>query len=107
MSLRNKQLDGANLFKTYWLEMGDARSLKTLASTLPVNPVTGSPITKDAAYKAMWRWACRPENEVTSFEIFRQTTVGASFTLAGWHRELQEKARWTLTKNQYQRWYQQ
>jgi hypothetical protein len=106
MSLRTRYINGEEIFKKYWQEMGDARSLKTLAESLPVNPRTGERITKDAAYKAMWRWACRPENEQKSYDIFRQTGMGATYSSLMWRDELKEKARWVLTKTQYQKWYQ-
>lgn len=107
MSLRKRNLDGAVIFRTYWEQMGEARSLKTLAEKFPRNPMTGERITKDAGYKAMWRWACRPENEELSYRIFRHTAFGhdPQWTKERWHAELAEKARWALTPRQYSDWY--
>lgn len=107
MSLRRHMLDGAAIFRTYWQDMGTARSLKALAAQFPRNPNTGERITKDAGYKAMWRWACRPENEQEAYTIFRKSSYGQDpdWTPERFHAELKEKARWALTKRQYQLWY--
>lgn len=107
MTLRRRNLDGEEIFTTYWKEMGDARSLSTLAEQFPRNPLTGERITKDAGYKAMWRWACRPENETKAYNIFRRSALGSQpeWTPSRWHDELKEKARWALTPAQYKRWY--
>lgn len=107
MSLRRKILDGKRLFRHYWLELGEARSLTLLVKESPINPRTGERFTKDAFYKAMWRWACRPENERESYDIFRRTTMGnqPEWTLFRWRDELKEKARWVLTPAQYRKWY--
>lgn len=107
MSLRSRYIDGGELFRIYWQDMGNARSLKTLAAQFPRNPVTGERITKDAGYKAMWRWACRPENEQKAYLIFRKSSYGSDpdWTPEKFHEELKEKARWILTRTQYQKWY--
>lgn len=107
MSLRRHLLDGEYLFRTYWQDMGTARSLKMLATQLPRNPSTGERCTKDAAYKAMWRWACRPENEQAAYEMFRKSSYGQDpeWTPERFHAELEEKARWALTRRQYDQWY--
>ncbi len=107
MSLRRRSLNGAEIFRIYWEQMGEARSLKILASTFPRSSVTGKRITKDAGYKAMWRWACRPENEKESYRIFRSTAFGRGpeWSSIRWHDELAEKARWALTPRQYEEWY--
>lgn len=107
MSLRKKFIDGEKIFKDYWQEMGDARSLTTLAESFPRNPITGERISKDAGYKAMWRWACRPENQERAYRIFRKSSYGndPEWTMDRWKAELKEKARWALTPTQYRRWY--
>ncbi len=107
MSLRKRSISGSEIFRIYWEQMGEARSLRILAEKFPRNPVTGMKLTKDAGYKAMWRWACRPENEQESYSIFRKTEFGRQpeWTQARWHDELAEKARWALTPKQYIEWY--
>ncbi len=109
MSLRKRNLDGAEIFRIYWEQMGEARSLRTLAEKFPRSSTTGKRITKDAGYKSMWRWACRPENEELSYKIFRRTAFGRDpeWTKERWHSELAEKARWALTPRQYRDWYAQ
>ena len=107
MTLRKRNLNGEDIFRTYWEEMGNARSLRALAEKFPRNPVTGERLTVDAGYKSMWRWACRPENEKAAYHIFRKSPLGRDpeWTPERWHAELKEKARWALTKTQYRRWY--
>lgn len=107
MSLRRRSLDGAAIYRTYWEQAEKSRSLRTLATEFPRNPLTGERITKDAGYKAMWRWACRPENEELSYKIFRRSSFGhdPEWTPERWHKELAEKARWALTPSQYRDWY--
>ncbi len=97
-------LDGEQLYRDYWLQ---DLSLSQLAANLPVNPQTGKPCTQDAANKAMWRWACRPEHWDQAFEIFKQSRIGHGelWTKALFQVELKEKGRWVLTPNQFRRWF--
>lgn len=107
MSLRKRNLDGAEIFRIYWEQLGENRSLRLLAEHFPHNPQTGERLTKDAGYKSMWRWACRPENEKESYKIFRHSAFGRDpeWTPERWHAELKEKARWAVTPNHYKEWY--
>ncbi len=108
MSLRRKYIDGEKAFKYYFEELGAARNTRLLTTTVvKKNPLTDRKFTKDAFYKAMWRWACRPENENKSYSIFRKSDIGKEpeWTPEKWHAELMEKARWALTPRQYSDWY--
>lgn len=109
MSLYSRKLDGELLFRTYWNEMGTTRSLTLLAKQFPRNPITGERITADAGYKAMWRWACRPENFDAAYDIFRKSIYGQDpeWTKKRFYDELKEKARWMLTPHQYKVWYEE
>jgi uncharacterized Fe-S cluster-containing radical SAM superfamily enzyme len=108
MSLRNKFIDPEKIFTIYWQEMGAGRSLAKLHEQFPINPKTGRKVTRDAGYKAMWRWACRPENYTKAHNIFRSSmlsTTGELWTDERFKAELKEKARWVLTPRQYKSWY--
>lgn len=107
MSQRSKFLNPAELFRTYWQILGDGRSLAHLQSSFPINPKTGRRVTRDAGYKAMWRWACRPENYQEAFQIFQRSMMGHGdlWTEDRFKAELKEKARWILTRRQYKSWY--
>lgn len=105
--MRQKILDGKQIFEQYWITMGDARSINIIGSQLPINPITGKRLTMDAAYKAMWRWAARPENFQTAMEIVNKAKIahGEMFNEEQFKTILLAKARWCLTKHQFGRWY--
>lgn len=105
--LRNRLIDPAAIFKIYWQVLGDGRSLAHLQSEFPINPKTGKRVTRDAGYKAMWRWACRPENYDEAYTIFKGAMIshGDLWTDERFKAELKEKARWVLTPRQYINWY--
>lgn len=109
MSLREKYIDGERAFRYYFTELGKERSTDLLLKLVPQrNPRTGERFTKDAFYKSMWRWACRPENREVSYRVFKRSNIGRDdkWTVERWDAELREKARWALTPNQYREWYQ-
>lgn len=71
--LDKKYLDGEQLFKVYWQEMGSARSTVRLQrwclSHSIVNPKTQNVPTRMGLWKAMWRWAS--ENREQAKEIWK------------------------------------
>lgn len=64
--------DGETLFKVYWTQMGEARSINTLRrwckSNGYINPETGKMPTQMAVWFRMYRWMAN--NKETAFEIF-------------------------------------
>lgn len=75
--LDKKYLDGEQLFKVYWQEMGSARSTVRLqrwclAHSI-VNPKTQNVPTRMGLWKAMWRWAS--ENRDIAYTVWRESTV--------------------------------
>ena len=107
MSLHKTYLeDGEAIWKIYWVDLGGG-SLKDMAVNFPINPRTQKPITKDAGYKRMWRWACRPENFHRAFELFQQhmVSIGEAWTETDFRKEVLEKAQWAVTPKQYRKWY--
>lgn len=76
--LDKKYLDGEQLFKVYWQEMGSARSTVRLqrwclAHSI-VNPKTQNVPTRMGLWKAMWRWAS--ENRDEAFRVWISSTKG-------------------------------
>lgn len=100
-----KYLDGEKLFHQYWLEMGHARSLLIMQQGFPINPKTGKRFTRDAGYKAIWRWACLPENYEKAWNIFHLSAGYEDWLPEQFKDALKEKALFMLTKAQYRRYY--
>lgn len=71
-NLRRKAiLDGGELFKVYFTDMGSARSLNKLVNYLgnrAINPVTGTKVRNMAVWFSMWKWAY--ENYEEAYKIF-------------------------------------
>lgn len=109
MSRRNRLIDPEEVWKMYWSMGEEGRSLDKVHVNLPVNPRTGKLVTRDAVSKAMWRWACRPENYEIAYKSLRAALMGQGelWTDERFKQELSEKARWALTRAQYKRWYEQ
>jgi|GEM_PF-1552179 len=98
-NLKNyKFLDGEELFKKYFEEMGTARSINKLVkwciSSGKINPQTGKPPTRMGVWKAMWRWALLPENSSKAFEIFRKSlsSDGEFVGIEKWNEYIHSKA---------------
>ena len=95
MSFAYKYLDGEQLYRVYWVEMGEARSIKRLASWCAANGLknkrTGKPPTRMGAWKAMWRWAAN--NPEQAFEIINTglKDTGEMLDRQQFMKELQEK----------------
>lgn len=75
---RTRILDGEELFKHYYITMGDGRSYNKLARWASgkwgVNPETGRDWTTGAVWQSAWRWALdeqHPENLVEAKKIYR------------------------------------
>lgn len=107
MSLRNRLIDPEATWRMYWETLGDGRSLANLQASFPINPRTNKRVTRDAGEKAMWRWACRPENYDKAFKMLKTSMMGRGdlWTDERFQKELKEKARWCLTRRQYVNWY--
>ena len=70
-----KYLDGEQLFKVYWQEMGTARSTgrlqKWCLANSIVNPKTFNVPTRMGLWKVMWRWATA--NQDKAYEIWKNS----------------------------------
>ena len=69
----SKYLDGEKLFRVYWLDMGNARSIgrlqKWCLSHEIVNPKTFNVPTRMGLWKTMWRWATRNQEQAKEIWI--------------------------------------
>jgi hypothetical protein len=103
---RTKLLDGEMLFKYYWNDMGNARSVRKLTRYITsqgkVNPVSHKPFTDMAIWFSMWGWAI--DNLKESYEIYNRICMdrGEFHTLAEWVDFLAEKLL-TITKHDEKR----
>ena len=75
--LDKKYLPGKELFRVYYLEMGNGRSFgrlqKWCLSHQIVNPKTLNVPTRMGLWKAMWRWAAKNREE--AWEILSESTI--------------------------------
>jgi hypothetical protein len=78
--LEKKYLDGEQLYKVYWKEMGNARSFNKLQkwclSHQIVNPKTLTVPTRMGLWKAMWRWAAK--NREKAFAIYSKAETAVT-----------------------------
>ena len=101
---KKRFLDGEFLFDYYWRVMGTARNARALAEVAEANGMVNR-LTKrgpswTGCWKAMWRWACRKENQARAYEIFNgaMREMGEYYTF--------EEFLDILTTNIYQNAYQ-
>ncbi len=93
-----KYLDGEELFRKYFEEMGTARSISRLVkwciSRGIKNPLTGKPPTRMGVWKSMWRWALLPENKEKAFDIFKKSlsAEGEFVVVEKWNEYIDSKA---------------
>lgn len=97
INLRKERiLDGEQLFKLYYTDMGSARSvgkvLKYLNAKGIINKETGRPVTHMAIWFSMYRWAMNHLDE--SYRIFNTAMAdeGKFHTQAEWEAFVVEKA---------------
>ena len=89
---------GEVLYKRYWEEMGNARSLVKLYKWCISEGYVhadGKPVTKMAIWMRMWRWALKPENNKRAQEIFNRASrdVGKFYTDDDWKEYMDSRAR--------------
>lgn len=88
-------LNGEEVYKLYWIEMGTARSNAKVAKHLQskgiYNQGQGKRVTDMAIWNSMWRWAI--ENSDEAYHIFNkaQADEGKFFTKQDWEEFLEEK----------------
>ena len=104
--------DGETLFRKYWEEMGDARSLVKMRKWCIAEGYVhknGTPATKMAIWFKMWRWALKPENQKKAQEIFNKASrdVGEFYTDTEWKEYLDSRARCSgvLTPHQHHEYF--
>ncbi len=110
---QKKVLDGEELFSYYWIDMGNARSVKKMCSWLFTrgiyNEATGRPFTPMAIWFAMWDWAAYNPSE--SYEIFQKAMYdsGQFYTMEDWLERLNDTMTTTYKKSprKLQRWQNQ
>ena len=104
--VRVRHLDGGELFKYYWVDMGSARSIRKLTRYLTsqgkVNPVTHKPFTDMALWFAIWGWA--KDNMKEAYEIYNKVCMdsGEYHTMAEWIDFVADKMV-TITKHDEKR----
>lgn len=70
---KTKFLDGGFLYDYYFRVMGTARSQRKLPAVAVANGMTnhfGRKPTTMGCWKAMWRWACQPENHQKAYDLY-------------------------------------
>ena len=122
---RTRILDGEELFKYYYLTMGDARSYNKLARWASVkygkNPETGREWTTGAVWQSAWRWAF--DNLAYAKKVYRDVSFDYFLKVeqpnnpdAEWSEELFEMewlktlaqhAKTCMTKAQYRKFLNQ
>ena len=74
--LKVDYIPAETLWRTYWIDMGTARSLKKLskwcANNGIVHPVTKKPPSDSGCQKAMARWAAKIENQELAYKILNE-----------------------------------
>lgn len=94
---KSRTLDGEEVFRMYWTDMGSARSLVKVVKQLPTNPNTNRPYTAMAIHFSIYWWAL--ENLEKSYDIFNKARMdeGLYNTLEEWEKFVQERC-WTASK---------
>lgn len=94
-------LNGEELFKKYYVEMGTARSvgkiLKQLKKDGVVHPATGRCVTSKAVQDSMWSWAIRNEEE--AYKIVNEAAYNeGDFWTREYFEGVLQKHVWRMTK---------
>jgi len=118
---RTRILDGEELFRHYYLTMGDARSYNKLARWASqkwgVNPETGRDWTTGAVWQSVWRWVfdnldvAKQVYKDVLFDYFlkveKTINPDAEWSDGGfdeeWNRTLAQHAKTCMTAPQYRR----
>ena len=99
-------LDGEVLFKSYWEEMGTARSIAKLADKCRLegvrNPKTGKAPTRMALWFSMWNWALQNPDE--AYDVFNRglKLEGDYCSPEEWKEYLLDKAKTALSERRYE-----
>ena len=109
--LREKYLDGKELFYRFYEQMGKASSLNKLQKILynegTYNPETGRPFGTSALFQAMWRWALMPENFEEASAVYKKYLLeyGEVVDDATWKTMINERIYRYLNKGNQKKFF--
>jgi hypothetical protein len=102
-----KVLDGEEIFKYYYIEMGNARSypklVEWITSKYGLNPETGKKFTISSIWQAAWKWAFKNLDEARKIYSEVYLSQGSFLSDAEWWETVSRHAKTILSRPQYKK----